>query len=134
MKFFKLAKFMIQHESLNVYGEVLEPCSEDPLTGFFRDGCCNTAQEDMGMHTVCVQLTDKFLQFSKRMGNDLSTPHPEFGFPGLQAGNRWCLCATRWVQAYKAGAAPKVFMRSTHFRTLEVVDIKILKAHAADLQ
>ena len=134
MKFFKLAKFMIQHDSLNVYGEVLEPCSEDPLTGFFRDGCCNTAQEDMGMHTVCVQLTDKFLQFSKRMGNDLSTPHPEFGFPGLQAGNRWCLCATRWVQAYKAGAAPKVFMRSTHFRTLEVVDIKILKAHAADLQ
>ena len=134
MKFFKLAKFMIQHESLNVYGEVLEACSEDPLTGFFRDGCCNTAQEDMGMHTVCVQLTDKFLQFSKRMGNDLSTPHPEFGFPGLQAGNRWCLCATRWVQAYKAGAAPKVLMRSTHFRTLEVVDIKILKSHAADLQ
>ena len=125
---------MIQHDSLNVYGEVLEPCSEDPVTGFFRDGCCNTAQEDMGMHTVCVQLTDEFLQFSQRMGNDLITPHPEFDFPGLKAGDRWCLCATRWLQAYKAGVAPKVHMRSTHFRTLEVVDIKILKAFAADLQ
>lgn len=125
---------MLKHESLNVYGETLESCSEDPVTGFFRDGCCNTAQEDMGMHTVCVQLTDDFLKFSKRMGNDLSTPHPEFNFPGLNAGERWCLCATRWLQAYKAGCAPQVHMRSTHFRTLEIVDIKLLKEHALDVQ
>ena len=125
---------MIQHDSLNVYGEVLEPCSEDPLTGFFRDGCCNTADEDQGMHTVCVQLTDDFLQFSKRMGNDLITPRPEFNFPGLHAGDRWCLCALRWLQAHQAGVAPKVHIRSTHLRTLEVVDIQLLKAHAVDLQ
>ena len=134
MEFFYGNELMIKHESLNVYGEPLESCSDDPKTGFFRDGCCNTTQEDMGMHTVCVLLTDDFLQFSKRMGNDLTTPHPEFDFPGLVAGNRWCLCATRWLQAYKAGVAPQVHMRSTHFRTLEVVDIKILKAHALDIQ
>lgn len=125
---------MIQHESLNVYGEVLEGCCEDPVTGFFRDGCCNTADEDMGMHTVCVKLTDEFLQFSQRMGNDLITPHPEFDFPGLKAGDRWCLCATRWLQAYQAGVAPKVHIRSTHLRTLELIDIKLLKEFAVDLQ
>ena len=125
---------MIQHESLNVYGEPLKPCSTDPMTGFFRDGCCNTSPEDMGIHTVCVQLTDEFLQFSKQQGNDLSTPNPQFDFPGLQAGDCWCLCATRWLQAYKTGKAPKVYTRSTHFRTMEVVDIKILKAHALDVQ
>ncbi|MFV0543632.1 MAG: DUF2237 family protein [Marinicella pacifica] len=125
---------MKKYESLNVYGEPLEPCSEDPVTGFFRDGCCNTSQEDMGIHTVCVQLTDEFLQFSKQQGNDLTTPNPQFDFPGLKAGDRWCLCATRWLHAYKAGKAPKVYTRSTHFRTMEVVDIKILKAHALDVQ
>lgn len=125
---------MIKHESLNVFGETLEPCSTDPMTGFFRDGCCNTSQEDMGIHTVCVHLTDEFLAFSKQQGNDLITPRPEFDFPGLQSGDRWCLCATRWLQAYKAGKAPKVYMRSTHFRTMEVVDIKILKDFALDLQ
>ena len=125
---------MIQHESLNVYGEPLKPCSTDPMTGFFRDGCCNTSPEDMGIHTVCVQLTDEFLQFSNQQGNDLSAPNPQFDFPGLQAGDRWCLCATRWLQAYKACKAPKVYTRSTHFRTMEVVDIKILKAHALDVQ
>ena len=125
---------MIQHDSLNVYGEVLEPCSENPVTGFFRDGCCNTADEDRGMHTVCVELTDDFLQFSKRMGNDLITPRPEFNFPGLQAGDRWCLCALRWLQAHQEGVAPKVHIRSTHIRTLEVVDIQLLKSHAVDLQ
>ena len=124
----------MKHESLNVYGEPLKPCSTDPMTGFFRDGCCNTSPEDMGIHTVCVQLTDEFLQFSKQQGNDLSTPNPQFDFPGLQAGDRWCLCATRWLQAYKAGKAPKVYTRSTHFRTMEVVDIKILKSHALDVQ
>jgi len=134
MMFFCGEESMIKHESLNVYGEPLEACSDDPVTGFFRDGCCNTSQQDMGIHTVCVELSDDFLKFSQRMGNDLSTPHPEFNFPGLKAGDRWCLCATRWLQAYKAGAAPKVHMCSTHFRTLEVVDIKILKAHALDVQ
>lgn len=125
---------MIQHDSVNVYGEPLEPCSDEPQTGFFRDGCCNTADEDLGMHTVCVQLTEEFLQFSRRMGNDLSTPRPEFNFPGLKAGDRWCLCASRWLQAHQAGLAPKVHIRSTHQRTLEVVDIQLLKAHAVDLQ
>lgn len=125
---------MLKQESLNVYGETLQPCSDDPVTGFFRDGCCNTAQEDTGMHTVCVLLTDEFLQFSKRMGNDLITPHPEFNFPGLKAGERWCLCATRWLQAYKAGVAPQVYIRSTHIRTLEVIEITLLKSHAIDLQ
>ncbi|GAA4815762.1 hypothetical protein GCM10011365_01660 [Marinicella pacifica] len=125
---------MTKYESLNVYGEPLEICGTDPLTGFFRDGCCNTSQEDMGIHTVCVQLTDEFLQFSKLQGNDLTTPNPEFDFPGLKAGDRWCLCATRWLHAYKAGKAPKVYTRSTHFRTMEVVDIKILKEFALDVQ
>lgn len=125
---------MIQHESLNVYGEVLEPCGDDPVTGFFRDGCCNTADEDMGMHTVCVKLTAEFLTFSQKVGNDLSTPRPEFDFPGLEPGNRWCLCAQRWLEAYEAGAAPKIYIRSTHLRTLEVIDLDLLKAFAVDLQ
>ncbi len=125
---------MIQHESLNVYGETLEPCSEDPVTGFFRDGCCNTADEDLGMHTVCVKLTADFLNFSQQMGNDLSTPRPEFNFPGLNPGDRWCLCAQRWLQAYEAGAAPKVYIRSTHLRTLEVIELNLLKKYAVDLQ
>ena len=125
---------MIQHESLNVYGEVLEPCGEDPVTGFFRDGCCNTADEDQGIHTVCVQLTETFLSYSKQVGNDLSTPHPEFDFPGLQPGDRWCLCALRWLQAYEANAAPKVYVRSTHIRTLEVVELSVLRKFAVDLQ
>lgn len=125
---------MIQHDSLNVYDEPLETCCEDPMTGFFRDGCCNTADEDLGMHTVCVELTDDFLQFSKRMGNDLMTPIPEFNFPGLSAGDRWCLCASRWLQAHQAGVAPRVHIRSTHKRTLEIVELSLLKAHAVDLQ
>ncbi|MCX7552600.1 DUF2237 domain-containing protein [Marinicella sp. S1101] len=125
---------MIKHESLNVYHEPLESCCEDPLTGFFRDGCCNTADEDLGMHTVCVELTDDFLQFSKRMGNDLITPRPEFNFPGLKAGDRWCLCASRWLQSHQAGVAPRVHIRSTHQRTLEIVDLQLLKQYAADLQ
>lgn len=125
---------MNKHESLNVYDEPLETCCEDPITGFFRDGCCNTADEDLGMHTVCVALTDDFLQFSKRMGNDLITPQPAFNFPGLKAGDRWCLCASRWLQAHQAGVAPRVHIRSTHQRTLEIVDLQLLKEYAADLQ
>ncbi len=125
---------MIPHKSLNVYDEELEMCCEDPMTGFFRDGCCNTADEDLGVHTVCVELTDDFLQFSKRRGNDLVTPQPAFNFPGLKAGDRWCLCASRWLQAHQAGMAPRVYIRSTHKRTLEIVDLELLKAYAVDLQ
>lgn len=125
---------MVKHDSLNVYEEPLETCCEDPMTGFFRDGCCNTTDEDLGFHTVCVELTDDFLNFSKRMGNDLITPQPAFNFPGLKAGDRWCLCASRWLQAHQAGVAPRVHIRSTHKRTLEIVELKLLKAYAVDLQ
>ena len=120
-------------ESINVYGDQLEPCSEDPLTGFYRDGCCNTGAADVGSHTVCVQLTDDFLQFSKSKGNDLSTPRPEFSFPGLKEGDRWCLCAERWLEAQQADCAPRVYMRSTHTRALEIIPLAVLTRHAIDL-
>ncbi|MGE5471792.1 MAG: DUF2237 family protein [Bacteroidota bacterium] len=118
---------------LNVLGGPLLPCSERPMTGFFRDGCCNTSDEDLGSHTVCVLLTAEFLEFSKAIGNDLSTPHPEFDFPGLQPGQRWCLCAARWLQAYQAGKAPQVMLNSTNQAALEIVPLAALKQHAADL-
>lgn len=121
------------HESENVFGEVLEVCSEKPLTGFFRDGCCNTGEQDAGSHTVCVQVTKDFLEFSRFRGNDLSTPRPEFGFPGLKAGDRWCLCAERWREAHAAGMAPRIFLRSTHKRALDVVPIEVMKQFAVDL-
>src|SRR5208283_3564727 len=105
--------------ALNVLGTDLQPCSVDPLTGFYRDGCCNTGGEDLGVHTVCVQLTADFLVFSKAVGNDLSTPRPEYGFAGLQPGDQWCLCASRWQEAFEAGAAPKVVLAATHRTTLE---------------
>lgn len=120
-------------DSENVFGEPLESCSERPLTGFFRDGCCNTSQQDVGSHTVCVQVTKEFLEFSRFRGNDLSTPRPEFGFPGLKAGDRWCLCAERWREAHAAGMAPRVFLRSTHKRALDIVTLKVMKDHAVDL-
>ncbi len=120
-------------ESRNVYDEPLESCGEDPVTGFFRDGCCNTADEDLGSHTVCVELTREFLEFSRASGNDLSTPHPEFDFPGLQPGDRWCLCAARWLEAFEADAAPRVHLTRTHRRALEVVSLDKLRTHAADL-
>jgi len=120
-------------ESLNVFGEVLETCGEQPMTGFFRDGCCNTSQADVGSHTVCVQVTAEFLQFSRFRGNDLSTPRPEFGFAGLKPGDRWCLCAARWREAYEAGMAPKVYLRSTHQRACEIVPLEELRKFAADL-
>ena len=119
--------------SLNVFGEVLESCSERPLTGFFRDGCCNTSDQDVGSHTVCVQLTAEFLEFSRFRGNDLSTPRPEFGFPGLNAGDRWCLCAQRWKEAHTAGMAPRVYLRSTHERALEIVPLSVIREFAVDL-
>lgn len=110
----------------NVFGEPLIPCSNDPVTGFYRDGCCNTGDDDLGVHTVCAVMTDEFLAFSKLRGNDLSTPRPEFNFPGLKAGDSWCLCAGRWVEAYKAGMAPKLHLEATNEKTLEFVDIDTL--------
>ena len=118
---------------LNVLGEPLAPCSLDPLTGFYRDGCCNTDYDDTGIHTVCVRVTAKFLAFSKQRGNDLSTPMPEFGFPGLKPGDQWCLCAGRWKEALDAGAAPPVVLAATHEETLAVVALAELKRHALDL-
>lgn len=120
---------------LNVLGQRLEPCSldPDPVTGFLRTGSCETCPEDIGSHTVCVQLTAEFLAFSKAAGNDLSTPRPEFEFPGLKPGNRWCLCAARWQEALDAGAAPRVFLRGTHERALDILSLEDLKSHAIDL-
>ena len=114
-------------ESLNVLDEQLLPCSLEPLTGFFRDGHCNTCEADNGSHTVCAVMTEEFLAFSKYVGNDLSTPKPEFHFMGLKAGDQWCLCASRFLQAYDEGCAPKVNLNSTHKKALEIVPIKALK-------
>lgn len=120
-------------EARNVLGEALASCSTAPLTGFFRDGCCNTGPEDLGVHTVCCEVTADFLAFSKARGNDLSTPRPEFGFAGLKPGDRWCLCAARWQEAFAAGMAPRVVIQATHERTLEVCEIGDLKRLALDL-
>lgn len=117
----------------NVFGESIETCSIRPMTGFYRSGCCHTGEEDAGMHTICILATAEFLAFSKMRGNDLSTPLPEFGFPGLQPGDRWCLCAERWKEALEAGMAPRVVLRATHENTLEVVSIEDLKRYAIDL-
>ncbi len=124
---------MSDDQQLNVLGEPLVPCAFEPMTGFFRDGCCRTSEEDVGSHTVCVELTAEFLAFSRDSGNDLSTPHPEYGFPGLKPGDRWCLCAPRWQEAFEAGAAPRVFLLGTHIGALEYADFAALKAHARDL-
>ncbi len=117
----------------SVLGEPLEVCSTSPMTGFMRNGCCETGPGDVGSHTVCIQATDEFLEFSKARGNDLSTPIPEFQFPGVKEGDRWCLCAARWKEALDAGMAPKVVMRATHESALEIIDFADLKAHAIDL-
>src|SRR6516225_5610778 len=114
----------------NVFGEPLATCSDSPVTGFFRDGCCNTGPQDFGSHTVCAVMTAAFLDFSKRAGNDLSTPVTEYGFPGLKPGDRWCLCAARWQQAFEAGAAPRVVLAATHASTLGIVRLADLKRHA----
>lgn len=115
----------------NVLGGELETCSTAPLTGFYRDGCCNTGADDLGVHTVCAVMTTEFLAFSKEQGNDLSTPSPAFGFSGLQPGDRWCLCAPRWQEALEAGAAPQVHLEATHLASLEWVTLDDLKRHAA---
>ncbi|MFZ0851295.1 MAG: DUF2237 domain-containing protein [Hyphomicrobiaceae bacterium] len=117
----------------NVFGEPIEVCSLNPSTGFYRTGCCETGPEDVGVHTVCVEVTREFLAFSKARGNDLSTPRPEYGFPGLSAGDRWCLCAARWQEALDAGVAPRVVLAATHEATLEIARLEDLKRHALDL-
>jgi len=114
----------------NVLGEPLMMCSENPLTGYFRNGKCDTRADDQGMHTVCVLMTDEFLEFSREHGNDLSTPIPEFGFPGLKGGDYWCLCLSRWIQAYEAGMAPKVKLESTHASVLEFIELDRLQEYA----
>ncbi len=120
-------------KQLNVLGTDLETCGMDPLTGFYRDGCCNTGDGDYGVHTVCVVVTDEFLAFSKSKGNDLSTPMPQYGFEGLKAGDSWCLCALRWEEARLAGFAPRVKLAATNKRTLEYVELGNLKEHQIDL-
>ncbi len=118
---------------LNIFGEPLELCCINPITGFFRDGYCQTIEQDSSLHTVCAQLTDEFLQFSLSKGNDLITPQPDLDFPGLKAGNRWCLCAFRWLEAWADNKAPGVLLRSTHIKTLEVIPLEVLKPFAIDL-
>jgi hypothetical protein len=118
--------------SINVYGKKLETCCDNPKTGFFRNGMCDTCKEDLGVHTVCILATEEFLVFSKGAGNDLSTPRPEYNFPGVQPGNRWCLCAMRWKEAYEQGKAPPVFLESTHEATLKLVDFNILQQYAVN--
>ena len=117
----------------NVLGLELEVCGTDPVTGFYRDGCCNTGAGDVGTHTVCAIVDDRFLEFSRNQGNDLITPRPEYRFKGLKSGNRWCLCAMRWEEARKAGCAPKVKLTSTNIKTLEFVTLENLKEHQIDV-
>lgn len=119
--------------SRNVLGQPLESCSFEPVTGFFRNGCCDTSNEDTASHTVCIVVTDEFLVFSKAAGNDLSTPSPQYGFPGLREGDRWCLCAPRWQEAFEAGKMPRVVLRATHEGALDYCDLADLKRYAVDL-
>lgn len=120
-------------DAKNILGGPLQTCSTDPMTGFFRDGCCNTDASDRGSHTVCTRVTAEFLEFSKSRGNDLSTPRPEFDFKGLKPGDQWCLCASRWKEAYEAGAAPHVILQATHERAGDIVPLALLKKVALDL-
>ncbi len=116
----------------NVLGGLLADCSHDPVTGWFRDGCCDTDEHDRGSHTICARVTAEFLEFSRARGNDLVTPMPDYGFPGLKPGDQWCLCAARWREAFEAGAAPKVVLAATHEACLGVVPLEALLAHAID--
>lgn len=118
---------------LNVLGGQLEQCGTDPVTGFYRDGCCSTGPEDAGSHTVCAVMTEQFLAHQRRVGNDLRTPVPEYRFPGLVPGDRWCVVAVRWLQAYQDGAAAPVVLASTHQRALEVIPLEALQQHAVDV-
>lgn len=116
----------------NVYGEPLETCGLDPVTGFYRDGCCNTGNDDHGIHTVCARLTEAFLDYSRARGNDLTSPDPALGFRGLRPGDHWCLCASRWLEAHKAGRAPGVYLRATHEETLAIIPFEVLFEYALD--
>ena len=120
----------MREPSVNVLGGVLQPCSSRPVTGFYRNGCCDTGAEDRGVHSVCVVMTAEFLAMSKYLGNDLSTPRPEFGLGGLKPGDRWCLCASRFLQAHDEGAAPKVHLPATHMRTLDIVPLEVLQRYS----
>ena len=124
---------MVIDDQKNVFGEALSLCSDSPMTGFYRDGSCFTDATDRGSHTVCVIVNEEFLLYTAQQGNDLITPAPEFGFPGLKLGDRWCLCAQRWYEAYKEGKAPKVILASTHEKALDIIPIEFLKKHAIDL-
>jgi len=117
----------------NVLGGELESCSNNPLTGFYRTGCCDTGADDVGLHVVCVQVNDEFLRFSKSHGNDLTTPMPQYSFPGLKAGDRWCLCAARWLEAQRAGCAPPVILAATNEAAQQIIDRRVLMAYALDL-
>jgi uncharacterized protein (DUF2237 family) len=120
-------------DELNVLGEPLQECGTDPMTGFFRDGCCSTGPEDVGSHTVCAVMTEEFLEHQRRVGNDLITPAPMYRFPGLKPGDRWCVVALRWLQAYRDGAAAPVVLASTHERTLDLIPLDALQEHAVDV-
>ncbi|MED5430004.1 MAG: DUF2237 domain-containing protein [Pseudomonadota bacterium] len=123
----------MNEEQKNVLGLPLEKCNQSPMTGYFRDGSCNTDNTDVGSHTVCAKMTSSFLEFSKNMGNDLSTPQPELGFKGLKEGDTWCLCANRWLEAYQHDRAPYVILKSTNQKSLEVIDLDYLKKFAIDI-
>ena len=122
----------MKEPSINVLGSDLQPCSTQPMTGFFRNGCCDTGPMDQGLHTVCAVMTAEFLALSKYLGNDLSTPRPEYGFAGLEPGDQWCLCAGRFLQAHEEGAAPQVRLKSTHAKTLQIVPAEVLRLYAID--
>ena len=124
---------MSEEEQFNIFNEPLEACSFDPVTGFFRSGCCETSEQDTGSHTVCAIMTEEFLKFSKSKGNDLSSPVPAFDFPGLNPGDRWCLCAARWLEAYEEGSAPSIIARATHRRALEIIPMEAMKEFSLDI-
>ena len=124
---------MSEEDQLNIFNEPLEACSFDPVTGFFRSGCCETSEQDTGSHTVCAIMTEEFLKFSKSKGNDLSTPVPAFDFPGLNSGDRWCLCAARWLEAYEASSAPSIIAKATHRRAIETIPMEVIKEFALDI-
>ena len=124
---------IVMEQSLNVFGEPLIACGSDPVTGFFRDNKCNTCEQDVGSHTVCIEASQEFLEFSRFKGNDLSTPVPELGFKGIKPGDAWCLCAERWLEAYQADRAPRVHLTKTHIKALDIVPIELLKKFALDL-
>ena len=124
---------MEKSKQKNIHGKPLELCSKDPLTGFFRNGCCETSDHDAGSHTVCALMNKEFLEFSSSRGNDLINPVPAFNFPGLNPGDRWCLCANRWLEAYEAGAAPHIIAKATNIKALEIIEIEQIKEFAIDI-